>query len=58
MNNTKHDRQDQFNHQQNQQQKTKQEHGPKKQGQQPNMLHKDRISPAQEHEYPELRMTR
>jgi hypothetical protein len=34
----------------NQRQKTRQEQGPKKRGQNPGVLH--------EHEYPELRMTR
>jgi hypothetical protein len=48
MNNTK--KQPNKQHQKNQQQKTRQSQGSKKQGRHPNVL--------QEHEYPEMRLTR
>jgi hypothetical protein len=42
--------------QKNQRQKTRQKHGPKKEGRNPNLLHDDRK--FQEHEHPETRLTR
>jgi hypothetical protein len=42
--------------QKSQQQKTRQKQEPKKQGQNTNMLHEDRK--YQEHEHPEMRLTR
>ena len=48
MNNTKHkhDRQDTINPQQDQQQQTRQQQEAKKQGQKPDMLHKDPTPPG------------
>jgi hypothetical protein len=60
MNNTKnkHEKQDQINHLENQQQKTRHEHGPQKQGQNANRLPQDPKPNYQEHEHPEARLTR
>jgi hypothetical protein len=58
MNNTKHkpNKQDGLNQQQHQQQKTRQEQGPKRQGQNSHVPHE--VVERQDHEYPETRMTR
>jgi len=52
MNNTqhRHDKQDEINPQQDQQQKTRQQQEAKKQGHNPDMLHKDLSSQVHEHE--------
>jgi hypothetical protein len=58
MNNTKNkpNKQNSLHQQQHQQQKTKQEQGPKRQGQNSHALHE--TVTHQDHEFPETRMTR
>lgn len=56
MNNTQY--KNQFHPQEDQQQQTKQQQEAKKQGRKADVLHKDLRNQVQEHERPELRLTR